>query len=342
MEFKKCPLRLLRKLYNSFNHRYALSRQPILHLKLYICHRNIDEVGDFELYYTLFCGQENLLHFIGIICHEISRFPNAPLLNLHRHESSAIREANLVQFTSEIGWSDICQNVYLLNYYADVLSQVSAIRMLLSQKISQWLKTLYDTDIEQMLPKVLKAIPYNHPTDGTGFCMVLDWMKAQDISKYHRLFDDKEVDQDVIYAIRSLAESLCEEYNERWNLYLVRFDCLLKVFLKSKSLNDSKGLQTLLAVINRWRNGNYARFRMFNIYDIYRATMDILKIDKATCNARANAVIDLYSSMSQLGLEESYQSFIKKINIPEPPNRGGLPEGFSTKKFYAKISKHYK
>lgn len=330
MKFKKCPLRLLRIQFNSFNH------------------RNIDEVGDFELYYTLFCGKENLLHFIGIICHEISRFPNAPLLSLHGHESSAIREAHLVQFISEIGYGSTyddkdtlieCLLVELL--CRRVESGICYQNALISKDIS--MKTLYDTDIEQMLPKELKAISYNHATDGTGFCMVLDWMKAQQhISKKNRLFDDEEVDQDVIYAIKSLAESLCEEYNERWNLYLVRFDCLLKVFLKSQSLNESKGLQTLLAVINRWRNGNYARFRMFNIYDIYRATMDILKIDKASCNPRANAVIDLYSSMSQLGLEESYQSFIKKINIPEPPNRGGLPEGFSTKKFYAKFSRHYK
>lgn len=82
------------------------------HMRFYICHRNIDEVGDFELYYTLFCGKENLLHFIGIICHEISRFPNAPLLSLHGHESSAIREAHLVQFISEIGWSDSITSLF--------------------------------------------------------------------------------------------------------------------------------------------------------------------------------------------------------------------------------------
>eukprot|EP00371_Babesia_bovis_P002258 XP_001610905.1 hypothetical protein [Babesia bovis T2Bo] len=38
--------------------------------------------------------------------------------------------------------------------------------------------------------------------------------------------------------------------------------------------------------------------------------------------------------------DESFQSFIKRIQISDPINRGGLVDGYTTKKFYKKYLKN--
>lgn len=170
---------------------------------------------------------------------------------------------------------------------------------------------------------------------------LLESLKTVRVKDYkERLFNHKHLSAEDVVKLRNLCTSLCEEYSERWNLYLVRFDCLMKVFLAAGKPKEGEGLETLLEVINKWRNGSYSRFRQFNIYDIYRATVDTLKIQSASCKTTPSGVIELYRRQSKLGSEESYESFIKKIFIPEPPNRGGLPECFSTKRFYSKFKKH--
>lgn len=300
--------------------------------------REIATVCDFELYYGLLCGYDNIVHLITTVCEELSTFANAPSFEKKEQSDAAVK-----RYVEVLGYGDqwnekdrLVESLLheLLCYRVETKSKSRD--SICSREFSQ--ATLINCDVARLIKGPDEANPTTGHIDPS---CVIQKLQTVNVSEYKpRLFGERHLSGDVVMSIRNLALSLSEEYNERWNLYLVRFDCLIKVFMSSGKPRETEDLRALLEVINTWRNGSYSRFRQLCLYDLYGATRECLKVEKVSSANAIDDIMDLYRKKSTREEESSYESFIKKIYIPEPPNRGGLPEGFSIKKFYSKFRRH--
>ncbi|GBE60399.1 bacteriolytic enzyme, putative [Babesia ovata] len=337
----KPSLRLIRLLYKTYNN------------------RDISNVCDFELEYGLLCGEDNILHLACYICQELElltgtndgaiqdgalRTPSiddVKLLLAQFGKVKAIKNVIALQTTQIYGITrrnSLMIPGVLLNELTS--RRIEAKRSYISSICSKEFYTdpLCNSDVVNLLKKHELVANVEEVNEDTVL-KVLDSIDDKLLNN-DGVFQEYMLADETVNAIRILSSSLCDEYNERWNLYLVRFDALLKVFLQSKNLKDNEALRTLLIVIHHWRNAGNTRFKKFNIYDIYNASGDILEVRKAYDGSPPVDLVNLYSEHSAVPPEGQLTSFIKRVQISEPTHRLGIPEAFSTKRFFKKFSKH--
>ncbi|CDR94436.1 hypothetical protein, conserved [Babesia bigemina] len=279
-------------------------------------HRDIRNVCDFELQYGLLCGEDNILHFACYVCQEIGLLAGTADGAIQSDGSKTASADDIKQLLTEL---EVLLNELISRRVEERRSYISSI---CSKQFSN------------------VGLVYGHAR-GAGPLM-RPWCStpAEELINNEGVFQEYALPDDTVNSIRILSSSLCDEYNERWNLYLVRFDALLKVFLQSKNLKDNDALRTLLLVIHHWRNGGSTRLKKFNIYDVYNARRDVLEVRKAYDGSPPLSLVKLYSEHSAVPPEGQLTSFIKRVQISEPTHRLGIPEGFSTKRFYKKFSRH--
>ncbi|GIX62872.1 bacteriolytic enzyme, putative [Babesia caballi] len=304
--------------------------------------RDVKNVCDFELEYGLLSGRLNILHLAFYVCRELTMLSGAEIPEHDRKDLPNLVEEQLKTLVEHLGFGDLW--LHDDDLIESLLTELLCLRFEKKQCYQSAVFSREFLSHDIVSDEILTLMRNTHVGDedvNVDTLLTLFGSRDEKLSlSDDRLFEETNLDEETVAAIRVLSESLCDEYNERWNLYLVRFDSLLKVFLQSSSLAETPALKALLNVIHVWRNRDNSRFKRFNIYDVYMAFGNILEIRKASASEMSSDLVQLYLKISNHDSGESLQSFIKKIKISEPPHRGGLPKGFSTKKFYKKFSKH--
>ncbi|EDO07337.2 uncharacterized protein BBOV_IV009830 [Babesia bovis T2Bo] len=316
--------------------------------------RDIESLSDLEFHYGLLSNQEDLLFLVDTICRELAEISESN--SLRNHYNHITQGSNdYISFVKALGYDDIEEkyNDELLHILLTELlctrveKKVCKVQHLFSKSFSQ--ETITNAEIQKI---VSSSTEVTTDVDDEMLCSIIDDISQRinndnlvELLKLRleneSLFNSITLDAETIEIIREVAKCLSEEYRERWNLHLLRFDAMLKVFLDSPNLNqDDPKLQSLMSVIHMWRNSCDALLKPFNIYSIYRARTDILEIKTTSSNNQELGVTELYKKHINIDPDESFQSFIKRIQISDPINRGGLVDGYTTKKFYKKYLKN--
>ncbi|KAK2196722.1 Protein Yip1-4-like [Babesia duncani] len=307
--------------------------------KLYRRHngRRIELVADFELEFGLLKGDSNLLNLARIVYGEIYELSGLKLV-----EIASMNDLRDLASARGYGylWDISCAcflGLFMLLF--NVMNTEELLVDLLSVRLEhkRYLVDSIDTVASEhpsgddyVLSSLLKY-DLEIPNDlKIGLADIQVHARHEDL-----LFQSFNLDETLVNSLRQLSRILSDEYAQRWHLSMCRFDCLLGVFLECKKGGTCDGFGNLLQCIYQWKNA--PSFRHFYIYDMYGAQRSLLKIHTTGRDVDVSRVKKMYQTISNCAQDVDLNCFIKRIQIPEPPNRGGIPNMLNTKGILKKV-----
>eukprot|EP00371_Babesia_bovis_P002259 XP_001610906.1 hypothetical protein [Babesia bovis T2Bo] len=198
--------------------------------------RDIESLSDLEFHYGLLSNQEDLLFLVDTICRELAEISESN--SLRNHYNHITQGSN--DYISFVKALDILLTELLCTR---VEKKVCKVQHLFSKSFSQ--ETITNAEIQKI---VSSSTEVTTDVDDEMLCSIIDDISQRinndnlvELLKLRleneSLFNSITLDAETIEIIREVAKCLSEEYRERWNLHLLRFDAMLKVFLDSPNLN---------------------------------------------------------------------------------------------------------